>query len=114
MVLATVPVVAGTWYVGPLHIVGSRMAFSQLLSAWRAHGAWCRYQFGLTYVATSKTATLYLNGQPVSASTNFNLTLAGVGDITQPWLGLAQWQDPYTDGRFKQFRFYTGALRSVR
>jgi hypothetical protein len=72
-----------------------------------------RYHFGITYLATNKTCTLYLNGQSVKASTNFNRTLASVGNITQPWLGLSQWGGPFTDGRFKHFRFYTGALRSV-
>jgi hypothetical protein len=70
-----------------------------------------RYHFGLTYDAPAKTLTLYLDGERVNAHTNFNLQLSAVGNITQPWIGLSQFINTYTDARLMDFRFYTGALK---
>jgi hypothetical protein len=83
--------------------------------SWHAHFPWpaCRYHLGVTYHGPTKTATLYVDGQPVQASSNFNMPLAVVGAMTQPWLGASQWGAPFTDGAYQDFRFYTGALRSV-
>jgi hypothetical protein len=71
----------------------------------------CRYHLGLTYEGPTKTATIYVDGKPAKAMNNFNMTLASLGGISQPWLGASQWGGPFTDGSYQDFRFYSGALR---
>jgi hypothetical protein len=62
----------------------------------------------VSYSFTAGTATLYVNGQNV-ASGLAPIPLTGINDVNV-WLGRSQWNDPYFNGQFDEFRIYNGAL----
>jgi hypothetical protein len=65
--------------------------------------------FALTIDAESDTAVLYINGSPVDTQT-WTLTPQDLGPLTNLWLGRSQYDDPYLDGHYDEFRIYKGAL----
>jgi hypothetical protein len=65
----------------------------------------------MSYTTSEQAVVLYLNGQPVAAPGRSSISPAQV-KITQAWLGRSQYpNDPYTNARMQDFRFYSGALR---
>ncbi|MBI4659262.1 MAG: hypothetical protein HY735_10510 [Verrucomicrobia bacterium] len=62
----------------------------------------------VTYNMALGVARLYVNGQRV-ASGAATIPLNTINDINN-WLGRSQWNDPYLNGDFNEFRIYDGAL----
>lgn len=59
---------------------------------------------------SGSTGTLYVDGQQVGQSPNITLAPSNLGVTTQNRIGRSQFNDPYFNGRFDDFRLYAGAL----
>jgi hypothetical protein len=62
----------------------------------------------VTYDFVAGTAALYLNGQMITNGPAF-AGLRGISDVNV-WLGRSQWNDPYFNGQFDEFRIYNGVV----
>jgi hypothetical protein len=62
----------------------------------------------VSYDFLAGTSTLFLNGQHV-ASGVASVPLNQINDVNV-WLGRSQWNDPYFNGQFDEFRIYNGAM----
>ncbi|MBN1974492.1 MAG: carbohydrate-binding protein [Sedimentisphaerales bacterium] len=66
-----------------------------------------------THVAVTlqgNTGALYVNGVKAGQSNSITWNPGDLGDTTQNWLGRSQWNDPYLDGQFDEFRIYDVAF----
>jgi hypothetical protein len=64
--------------------------------------------FAVVYDSPNGIARFYLNGQ-LAASGSATFPLSVVRDANM-WLGRSQWNDPYFNGSFEEFRIYRGPL----
>ena len=62
----------------------------------------------VTYDFVAGIATLYLNGQRITNGAA-SIPLNGIKDVNV-WLGKSQWNDPYFNGQFNEFRIYNGVV----
>src|SRR5207302_5572789 len=62
----------------------------------------------VSYDFLAGTAELFLNGQRIGTGAA-TLPLNRINDVNV-WLGKSQWNDPYFNGQFDEFRIYNGAL----
>ena len=62
----------------------------------------------MTYDYIAGTSEIFLNGQPI-ATGSASVPLASISDVNV-WLGKSQWNDPYFNGQFDEFRIYQGGL----
>jgi len=69
-------------------------------------GVW--HQVAVTLGAN--TGILYLDGVPVGTNRAMPLNPLILGSTTNNYLGKSQWNDPYLDGAFDEFRIYSAAL----
>jgi hypothetical protein len=67
-----------------------------------------RVHVAVSYDYLAGTSGLFLNGQRI-ANGAATVPLNGINDINV-WLGKSQWNDPYFNGQFDEFRIYNGAL----
>jgi hypothetical protein len=72
-------------------------------------GVW--HQVAVTVNAT--TGVLYLDGVPVGTNSAMTLNPLILGNTSKNYLGKSQWNDPYLDGAFDEFRLYGAALSSA-
>src|SRR5205814_6992420 len=72
-----------------------------LLSGQQVHVA-------VSYDFLAGTSELFQNGQRVATGAA-TIPLNRINDINV-WLGKSQWNDPYFNGQFDEFRIYNGAL----
>ncbi len=64
--------------------------------------------YAVTYNYTAGNARLYVNGQRVGWATNA-IPFSRINDINN-WLGRSQYNDPYFNGQYEEFRIYNGAM----
>ncbi|MBN2506877.1 MAG: cadherin-like domain-containing protein [Verrucomicrobia bacterium] len=62
----------------------------------------------VTYSTDNQAMALFVNGTLVSGAVSA-VPLFGLKDFNN-WLGRAQWNDPFLNGRFNEFRIYGGCL----
>ncbi len=62
----------------------------------------------VSYDFLAGTAELFLNGQRIGTAAA-SIPLNRINDVNV-WLGKSQWNDPYFNGQFDEFRIYSGAL----
>jgi hypothetical protein len=62
----------------------------------------------LCYDFLAGTSELFLNGQSIATGTA-SVPLNRINDVNV-WLGKSQWNDPFFNGQFDEFRIYSGAL----
>jgi glucose/arabinose dehydrogenase/type 1 glutamine amidotransferase len=62
----------------------------------------------VTYDFLAGTAEVFQNGQRVAIGAA-TIPLNKINDVNV-WLGKSQWNDPYFNGQFEEFRIYSGAL----
>jgi hypothetical protein len=62
----------------------------------------------VVYDFLAGTSELFLNGQHI-ANGAAAVPLNAINDVNV-WLGKSQWNDPYFNGQFDEFRIYNGAL----
>jgi hypothetical protein len=62
----------------------------------------------VVYDFLAGTSELFLNGQHI-ANGPATVPLNAINDVNV-WLGKSQWNDPYFNGQFDEFRIYNGAL----
>jgi hypothetical protein len=62
----------------------------------------------LSYDFLAGTTELFLNGQGIVTGPA-PIPLNRISDVNV-WLGKSQWNDPYFNGQFDEFRLYDGAL----
>ncbi len=62
----------------------------------------------VNYDFLAGTADLFLNGQDIATSLA-SFPLNRISDVNV-WLGKSQWNDPYFNGQFDEFRIYNGVL----
>jgi hypothetical protein len=62
----------------------------------------------VVYDYLAGTSELFLNGQHI-ANGVAGVSLNAISDVNV-WLGKSQWNDPYFNGQFDEFRIYNGAL----
>lgn len=62
----------------------------------------------VSYDFLAGNAALFLNGQRIALGLA-SIPLNRINDVND-WLGKSQWNDPYFNGQFDEFRIYNGAL----
>jgi hypothetical protein len=62
----------------------------------------------VTYNSTAQTARMFINGKRVGWR-SVDIALSDLNDINN-WLGRSQWNDPFLNGVFDEFRIYSGTL----
>jgi hypothetical protein len=62
----------------------------------------------VSYDFLAGTSGLFLNGQRIATGVA-SVPLNQINDVNV-WLGKSQWNDPYFNGQFDEFRIYNGAL----
>ena len=62
----------------------------------------------VSYDFLAGTSGLFLNGQRIATGAA-SVPLNQINDVNV-WLGKSQWNDPYFNGQFDEFRIYNGAL----
>jgi hypothetical protein len=62
----------------------------------------------VAYDFLAGTSELFLNGQSIATGAA-PIPLDQINDVNV-WLGKSQWNDPYFNGQFEEFRIYNGAL----
>jgi len=67
-----------------------------------------RVHVAVSYDYLAGTSGLFLNGQRIANGTATD-PLSQINDVNV-WLGKSQWNDPYLNGQFDEFRIYNGAL----
>jgi glucuronoarabinoxylan endo-1,4-beta-xylanase len=69
-------------------------------------GAW--HQLAVTQ--NTNFAVLYVDGVPVGTNNNLTLNPSKLGVTTNNYLGKSQWNDPYLNSQWDEFRLYNVAL----
>ena len=67
-----------------------------------------RVHVAVSYDFLAGTSGLFLNGQRIATGAAL-VPLNQINDVNV-WLGKSQWNDPYFNGQFDEFRIYNGAL----
>jgi hypothetical protein len=62
----------------------------------------------VSYDFVAGSASLFLNGQRMTNGAA-SVRLGGISDVNV-WLGKSQWNDPYFNGQFDEFRIYNGVV----
>jgi hypothetical protein len=58
----------------------------------------------------ANTGVLFLDGVPVGTNSAMTFNPLVLGSTSNNYLGKSQWNDPYLDGAFDEFRIYSAAL----
>lgn len=64
----------------------------------------------ITWNATANTSRLYTNGTLVASATAPKPLSAMNNQDSNVWLGRSQWPDPFWNGKYNEFRLYSGAM----
>jgi hypothetical protein len=66
----------------------------------------------VAYDFLAGTSELFLNGHSIATGAA-TIPLNRINDVNV-WLGKSQWNDPYFNGQFDEFRIYSGALSDLQ
>ena len=64
----------------------------------------------VTVTLRGNRGTLYVNGAPVGHNNSITWDPCDLGHTIQNWIGRSQWNDPYLDSQFDEFRIYDVAF----
>jgi hypothetical protein len=79
-------------------------------TTWAANGLATGVWVHLAVTRSGNGVTMYVDGAASGNATGADLAPYQLGNTQQNWLGRAQYDDPYFDGRLQDFRLYSGAM----